>query len=72
MEIKKMFVYKLTLEDGQEFEYTFEGGITFNHKDEFGEDKKSIITSAVFVRSCDEEKPVVVVESDPVEAELVA
>ncbi len=69
METKKMFVYQLTLEDGQQFEYTFEGGITFNHKDDGGDAKQSMITSAVFVRSFDQEEPTIVVE--PVEVEVV-
>jgi hypothetical protein len=71
METKKMFVYQLTLEGGQQFEYTFEGGITFNHKDESGVQLQSLITSAVFVRFVDKEEEPVVVESAPVEAELV-
>lgn len=70
METKKMFVYQLTLEDGQQFEYSFESGIHFNHKDDAGDEKQSLITSAVFVRSFDKEDPVVVVV-EPIEVELV-
>lgn len=71
MEPKKMFVYQLTLEGGHQFEYTFEGGITLNHKDDNGVELQSLITSAVFVKSFEEEEPTIVVESESVESELV-
>ena len=60
MQTNKMFIYTLTLENGQAFNYTFEGGITFNHKDEHGNDKVSIITSAVLLKSFEEDAPIIV------------
>jgi len=51
----KQYVYKLTLQDGQQFDYKFEGGISFNHKDEDGNTTQSLITSAIFIESVDED-----------------
>lgn len=55
----KKYIYKLTLEDGTVFDYTIDNGIMFNAKDEAGEVKVSLITSAVFVDVIDDEPQVV-------------
>lgn len=52
MATKKMFVYKLILEDGTEFNYKFENGIIFNDNDK---NTQTLITSAIFIESSDEE-----------------
>ena len=67
----KMFVYKLTLEDGTEFNYKFENGILYNDADK---NIVSVISSAVLVESFDEEAvaPAEPFESsEPLEVEVL-
>ncbi len=62
----KKYIYKLTLEDGKEFTYKFEGGISFNHETEDKEPVVSLITSAIFLECVDED-----IVDESIEVELV-
>ncbi len=68
-EVMKKYIYKLTLEDGNTFDYTIDNGIMFNHKSEDGVETVSLITSALFLEAVDvEDAPIVVeVENEPAE-----
>ncbi len=46
MATKKMYTYKLMLEDGTSFNYVFEHGIRFNDKEK---DVSTLITAAMFL-----------------------
>jgi predicted transcriptional regulator len=67
----KKYIYKLVLEDGNTFDYTIDGGIMFNAKDEAGESKASLITSAIFLECVDvdnmSEDKDIIVEAEPVD-----
>lgn len=60
----KKYIYKLTLEDGNTFDYTIDSGIMFNAKQEDGSDVSMLITSAIFLEAIDVEDAPVVVESE--------
>lgn len=53
MATKKMYTYRLILEDGTSFNYVFEHGIRFNDKEK---DLSTLITSAMFLEMNEKEE----------------
>ena len=49
----KKYIYTLTLEDGNSFNYTIDNGIMFKTKNEEGENKEILITSAILSECLD-------------------
>ncbi len=60
----KKYIYKLKLEDGQEFPYTLNSGIMFNAKEEDGSEVSMLITSAILLESIDVVDAPVVIEAE--------